>query len=185
MSELDVSRRSLLKVATGAAVVATVGGAAPVMAAPVEAMEATVTELPANNWMWYAAREGAEAFNGPYGSREEAIACFTEEHTTLEGEPPPSFEIVEAHQDASPRYAAVFDGWDIGERLIDCILEQSDNGELHPEDCPWETVPQEDWDNLAERLNNAARAWFVERNISKKMNVWCFQGQRNREVIKP
>jgi ABC-type glycerol-3-phosphate transport system substrate-binding protein len=184
MSEMDMSRRSLLKTAAGVAVVASMGSAAPVAAAPAETAAAAVSAPLEHNWMWYAAREGGEVFNGPYGSREEAIACFTEEHTSLEGEPPPSFEIVEAHQDVSPEWAAIFDDWNIGGRLAELVSEQSDDTELNPEEDPLETVPQEDWNDLAERLNTAARAWFVERGISKKMNVWCFQGQRNREVIR-
>ena len=182
MSEFDLSRRAALGLGVGAVVAAVVppAPAAATAAAP-EIITATITPT-GPNWRWWAGTPGADSFSGPYSSREEAIEHFASEYTEVNEEPPAKIEVIEAHQDVSPEWTKVFDGDDLKSYFEERINNQ-ENMELNPEEDPWVTVPVEDFNDLAERLNAAARAWFVEREISKKMSVWCFQGQRNFEVV--
>lgn len=183
MSELDLSRRSALGLGVGAVVAAVVppAPAAATAAAP-EAITATLTASTDPNWRWWAGTPGADNFSGPYNTRQEAIDVFFDDFVDVNEEPPVKIEVIEAHQDVSPEWAKVFDVDNLKSYFEEQISNQ-DTGELNPEENPWETVPVEDFNDLAERLNAAAKAWFVEREISKKMTVWCFQGQRNFEVI--
>ena len=181
MSDLDLSRRAALGLMAGTVVVA----AAPPVAATLAATPAALPEAAAavvaedaTPWMWWSTRHGFEHFDGPYGSRDEAVAAAEElygDHAAI--------EVVEAHQQAHPSVAMLFEGRTLLEHFNDLAFESGYSGELNPEDDPWSSVPEADFDDLAERLNAAARAWFVERDISRKMSIWCFQGQRNKEVI--
>lgn len=172
-----MNRREFLvtTAAASAAPLVPTPAAAEAVATPAVPIAAPLVEPPPV-WKWYSGPIGAdwcsgETYEGPFETREAALAyAIADEHE----------EIVEAHNTVMACALQVFDGGDLRDRMIEAVDESE---EFNPDGSVWETVPQEEFDDLAKRLNAATRAWFIERGIAGKMNVWFFQGVRNRETV--
>lgn len=173
-----MNRRGFLVTAAGmsAAVVAPIAVAAPVAAAE------AVAELPAaaalaekaKNWSWWAGPyDFDDYFDGPFDTREQALAAAEENGYG---------EIMEAYVDFDETIVAMFNADDLRDYACDRFEEYASEELNHEGDC-WNRVTDDDWRDLGEKMNAAAMAWFVERKIQKKMYVTQFQGWRNREEI--
>jgi hypothetical protein len=123
------------------------------------------------NWRWWISTD-EERYQGPYDSREEAIAVGTDDYG---GD---AFHICEATQgmlNLRPFWAD-----DIYDRLQDVNEERVDpeDGEL------FRKSPTKEQDaDLANMVNDAIEAWARKHNIDTR--AWAFDSQRNSERIDP
>jgi hypothetical protein len=161
-----VSRRGFLQ-ATAA-----VAGAAPAALAVAASTTAIPTLPPVPtapafepNWRWFAGNDPEWLGETNAKTKEEAIqeaAKYGYRYVT------------EAHLDIAG-CPLVWDSQDIW----DAIANMEDNsGGLSTEGESFDSVPDEDIEDLVRRLNEATRAWFIERDIRSKLHVDLFQGIR-------
>lgn len=125
------------------------------------------------NFKWWAAdSEGAEIYQGPYDSREEAIQVG---ETDFDGEP---FYIVEADKTVMSGYV---DGEAYAEQIMDDLCERNEEcfGEDGPDD-PWSA-----YDNPQRALGNAIEAAVKEWLAAHPGKTWTFHETRNGETITP
>jgi hypothetical protein len=136
------------------------------------------------NWKWWASSD-EERYQGPYDTREEAIATgardelgYVEDEDTEDGKPVQIFYIVEAHQ-APIQLADYIDVGEMVERWEDNEFYELCDGEN--DKGLTEHVTTAEWDDLQARLRAAAREWQAANNVIIKS--WNFTEQRKSERV--
>lgn len=168
MNAMKISRRMLIGTALAAPVVAM---------APVRSLGAPVIEngpkLPPvePDWKWWAG--DGEHYGDSFSTFEQAMEFARREGCST---------VIRAHQDV------LYCPLDFTDEDVFRAMERAEDGTNEPglseDGDAFERVGEEDINDLVRRLNAAADAWFHEREINKKLQVYYFQGVANETKTK-
>ena len=167
MMDMSISRRSFIG---GTMIIP----AAALMAASPGVTEASagdpVTHLAEPNWKWWAG--DGEHFSESFDTFEQAMKFAQSEGCR---------EVVRAHQDV------LHCPFEFSDSDVYRVMEDAEDGTNEPglteDGDAFEGVGDDDIQDLVDRLNAASEAWFQERGIRNKLNVYYFQGITDRTTV--